>query len=83
MHATGRVGLTQDFKSALQEWLQSRDRPLPEYRLVGQLGPDHRKLFQVEVWSEGRSLARAEGRSKKEAEQQAARMALDALNQSR
>ena len=43
----GVVG--QDYKSALQELLQSRDRPLPEYRLAGTLGPDHRKLFQVEV----------------------------------
>ena len=39
----------QDYKSALQELLQSRDQPLPEYRLVGTIGPDHRKLFEVEV----------------------------------
>src|SRR5438874_9244813 len=39
----------QDYKSALQELLQSRDLPLPEYRLVGTLGPDHRKLFEIEV----------------------------------
>jgi ribonuclease III len=69
----------QDYKSALQELLQSRDLPLPEYRLVGALGPDHRKLFEVEVVVKGERLASASGPSKKEAEQDAARMALHAL----
>jgi ribonuclease III len=70
-----------DYKSALQEDLQSRDRPLPEYRLVGTLGPDHRKQFQVEVVVQGESIAQASGPSKKEAEQEAARLALDKLRQ--
>ena len=52
----------QDYKSALQELLQSRELPLPEYRLAGTLGPDHRKLFQVEVVVEGEALAEATGR---------------------
>ena len=69
----------QDHKSALQEYLQSHDRPLPEYRLVGTLGPDHRKLFEVEVGVQDEPLARATGPSKKEAEQEAARMALEKL----
>jgi ribonuclease-3 len=73
----GLVG--QDYKSALQERVQSRDRPLPEYRLVATLGPDHRKLFQVEVLVGGELLAEATGTSKKEAEQEAARLALDKL----
>jgi ribonuclease-3 len=72
-----RDGLAgQDHKSALQEYLQSRDEPLPEYRLTGTLGPDHRKLFQVEVLVRGEALAEATGASKKEAEQEAARLAL-------
>jgi ribonuclease-3 len=72
-----RDGLAgQDHKSALQEYLQSRDEPLPEYRLTGTLGPDHRKLFQVEVSVRGEALAEATGASKKEAEQEAARLAL-------
>jgi ribonuclease-3 len=72
-----RDGLAgQDHKSALQEYLQSRDEPLPEYRLTGTLGPDHRKLFQVEVLVRGEPLAEATGASKKEAEQEAARLAL-------
>jgi ribonuclease III len=69
----------QDHKSALQELLQGRELPLPEYRLVGTLGPDHRKLFQVEVVVNGESLAESTGPSKKEAEQDAARVALDKL----
>lgn len=71
--------LAQDYKSALQELLQSRDRPLPEYRVVSESGPDHRKLFQVEVSVSGEPLADATGRSKKEAEQEAARLALERL----
>ena len=71
----------QDYKSTLQELLQSRELPLPEYRLVGALGPDHRKLFEIEVVVKGERLASATGPSKKEAEQEAARMALRELNQ--
>jgi ribonuclease III len=75
-----RDGLAgQDHKSALQEYLQARDEPLPEYRLTGTLGPDHRKLFQVEVSVRGEALAEATGASKKEAEQEAARLALGKL----
>jgi ribonuclease III len=70
---------SQDYKSALQELLQARDQPLPEYRLVGTMGPDHRKLFQVEVVVNGEALAESTGPSKKEAEQDAARVALDKL----
>jgi len=69
----------QDYKSALQELLQSRDLPLPEYRLVGTLGPDHRKRFEIEVVVRGEPLASATGPSKKEAEQEAARAALEKL----
>ena len=69
----------QDYKSALQELVQGRNRPLPEYRVVGAIGPDHRKLFDVEVLVAGESLARATGPSKKEAEQEAARLALSRL----
>jgi ribonuclease-3 len=75
-----RDGVTgQDYKSALQEWLQSRDLPLPDYRLVGTAGPDHRKLFEIEVGVRGEPLASAIGASKKEAEQEAARAALEKL----
>jgi ribonuclease-3 len=74
------TALTGDFKSALQELLQARERGLPDYRIVGESGPDHRKVFDVEVWVSGEVLARAEGRSKKEAEQRAAQLALEQIN---
>jgi len=69
----------QDFKSALQELLQARDLPLPEYRLVSTLGPDHNKQFEIAVVVRGEPLASATGSSKKDAEQEAARAALDKL----
>jgi ribonuclease-3 len=69
----------QDYKSALQELLQSRDLPLPEYRIVGTSGPDHKKVFDIEVAVGGEALASATGGSKKEAEQEAARSALEKL----
>jgi ribonuclease-3 len=78
-----RDGVTgQDYKSALQELLQSRDLPLPDYRLLGTAGPDHRKLFEIEVGVRGEPLASATGASKKEAEQEAARAALEKLKKS-
>ena len=69
----------QDYKSALQERLQALGRPLPEYRLAGATGPDHRKRFSIEVVVEGDVLGSASGRAKKEAEQEAARLALAKL----
>jgi ribonuclease III len=65
-----------DFKSALQERVQSAGDPLPEYAVIGETGPDHHKLFQVQVRVGGTPMADAIGRSKKEAEQEAARLAL-------
>jgi ribonuclease-3 len=70
---------TADWKSALQEWLQASGRGLPVYRLAAAEGPDHRKRFEVEVLVGGAAEGRAVGRSKKEAEQQAAREALTKL----
>lgn len=68
-----------DHKSALQEWLQQRGRTPVEYRVQRESGPDHQKVFEVEVWYLSEKLSASEGRSKKEAEQQAARLALDVL----
>ena len=69
----------QDYKSALQERVQALGRPLPEYRIAGEAGPDHRKIFSVEVVVGGEVLAGASGKAKKEAEQEAARLALEKL----
>jgi ribonuclease-3 len=74
------AAFTEDYKSALQEWLQSHDRGLPAYRLAAEIGPAHRRLFDVEVLVDGEPVARGEGKSKKEAAQAAAKLALERLN---
>ena len=68
-----------DRKSALQEFLQGRGRPPAEYRLAGESGPDHQKVFWIEVWVDGECMATGKGSTKKEAEQRAARSALAQL----
>ena len=73
------AAFTEDYKSALQEWLQSHDRGLPSYRLAAELGPAHHRRFEVDVLVDGQPLARAEGRTKKEAAQAAAKVALAML----
>ncbi len=73
-------GMTRDHKSALQELLQSRDRGLPRYELVGTSGPPHRRVFETEILVGEEALARGEGRTKKESEQRAAERALAALD---
>ena len=67
--------LFQDYKTALQELAQGSGMPLPEYSVVGEVGPDHDKRFIVEV-KVGNLATRGEGSSKKEAQQQAAKHAL-------
>ena len=70
----------RDFKSALQERLQASGRPLPDYEVTAEQGPDHDKRFHVTVRVQGEVLASSEGRTKKEAEQAAARQALDKVD---
>jgi ribonuclease-3 len=69
-----------DFKSALQETLQGLGMPQPTYILVQEAGPEHRKTFTVEVRLDGKKsegfVGRAEGSTKKTAEQDAARQLL-------
>jgi ribonuclease III len=68
-----------DRKSALQEFLQGQGKPPAEYRLSAESGPDHQKVFQVEVWIKGERMASGEGSTKKEAEQRAAQSAMELL----
>ncbi|HYL09759.1 MAG TPA: putative dsRNA-binding protein, partial [Candidatus Acidoferrales bacterium] len=68
-----------DYKSGLQEFLQARGKAPANYRIRSECGPEHRKVFCVEVSVDGRTIASAEGSSKKEAEQAAARLALEDL----
>ena len=70
-----------DRKSALQEFLQARGQLSAEYRVASETGPDHQKMFLIEVWIDGACLASAKGSTKKEAEQRAARSALERLEQ--
>lgn len=71
--------LVNDYKSALQEHLQSSDSPGPIYRTVTTKGPDHKKRFIVEVSYRNKKLAKACGFSKKDAEQRAAQKAVKSL----
>ena len=68
-----------DAKSELQELLAARKQPVPVYNLVGQQGPDHDRLFSVEVTVDGVVLGQGQGRSKKAAQQSAAEAALARL----
>ena len=68
-----------DAKSELQELLAARKQPTPVYNLVDQQGPDHDRLFSVEVVVDGMVLGQGQGRSKKTAQQSAAEAALNRL----
>ena len=74
----GEVSLkrTVDFKTALQEVLQARGLGSVRYVAVSEIGPDHEKLFTVDVELAGQAIARGVGLTKKAAEQAAARQAL-------
>jgi ribonuclease III len=71
--------LDRDFKTQLQELAQSRFRATPRYRVVAEHGPDHSKTFEIELELKGEALGRGRGRSKKDAEQAAAKLAMDEL----
>ncbi len=83
--SSGRASKVTDFKSALQEKLQADSRPQPAYVMVKEVGPEHQKTFTIEARlyaiGEGRVefVGRAEGSTKKTAEQDAARQVLEYL----
>ena len=68
-----------DYKTALQELVQQKKNQVLSYTLVGESGPDHDKQFFVEVALNGQVIGKGSGSSKKRAEQDAARVAIDAL----
>ena len=68
-----------DYKTQLQELVQQKKNQVLSYALVGQSGPDHDKQFEVEVSLNGETVGRGIGRSKKRAEQEAARAAIEKL----
>ena len=73
--AEGAAGV-QDYKTQFQEWCQKRLETLPQYRTVRESGPDHQKTFEVQLTLQGDVVGMGVGRTKKEAEQMAAKQAL-------
>jgi len=71
--------LFRDFKTTLQELTQARFGITPEYKVLASRGPDHKKEFEVGVFIEGKEYARANGKSKKIAQQEAAQIAVKML----
>lgn len=84
--SAGKAGQITDYKSALQERLQAVGRPQPVYALVRESGPEHKKTFTIEARlmdaarGEAEFVGRADGATKKAAEQIAARQVLDYLS---
>ena len=71
--------LSKDYKTALQELTQATYGVTPTYKQLASKGPDHKKEFEIGIILEGDEIARAWGKSKKEAQQKAAKIALDKL----
>ncbi len=78
VHHTGHP-VFSDFKTILQEVVQKNPEEKVEYVLIGEEGPDHNKRFVVEVCLNSQMIGRGSGRSKKEAEQLAAKEALELM----
>lgn len=76
--ATKHVG-DKDYKTVLQEKLQENGDVKIEYHIIKEQGPDHNKRFEVEVSCNGKKLAKGQGKSKKEAQMNAAQQALENL----
>ena len=70
----------RDFKTTLQELTQAKFGETPEYKLLRAFGPDHMKEFEIAVVIQNKEISRAKGKSKKEAQQASAKLALDVLN---
>lgn len=68
-----------NYKSMLLEYAQSKQMAIPRYEVINETGPDHNKTFEVRALVDNREYGRGEGKSKKEAEQQAARRSLNRL----
>ena len=77
--ASKNVGL-KDYKTVLQEMLQVHGEVQIKYNIINEIGPDHDKTFTAEVECDGKKLASGIGRSKKAAEMEAARKAIEQLN---
>ena len=76
-------GTNRDFKTALQELVQRESGQVLTYRLTGESGPDHAKVFTVTVDLNGEPVGQGQGHSKKEAEQMAAQAAIGKIKEKR
>lgn len=73
------VNQVDNFKSALLEYTQAEKMSLPSYKVVSESGPGHDKIFEIMVIVDNKELGSGKGRSKKSAEQEAAKVALKTL----
>ncbi len=80
INSLGKTGFSADPKTALQQFVQQAEGDFLEYVIVGESGPDHMKEFSVEARLNSNVIGRGKGRSKREAEQAAAREALALFN---
>jgi ribonuclease-3 len=71
--------LSKDYKTTLQELTQATHGVTPVYKLIGSSGPDHKKEFEIAVVLDDQEVSRAKGKSKKDAQQKAAQIALEKL----
>ncbi|MBE9819031.1 ribonuclease III [Campylobacter concisus] len=71
--------LEKDYKTALQEVTQASLGVIPTYELIGTSGPDHKKEFEIALLLNGKEISRAVGSSKKQAQQLAAKIALEKI----
>ncbi len=71
--------LSRDYKTALQELTQATHGVTPTYALLGSKGPDHKKEFEIGIQLDGETIASSWGKSKKDAQQKAAKIALNLL----
>ena len=78
-HEREKTAAGRDYKTALQELIQRESGQVLTYRLIGESGPDHAKIFSMEVLLNGEAIGSGQGHSKKEAEQAAARAAVEKL----
>ena len=81
LEPAGRREVPRTLKRSLQEYAQKWLKVSPEYQLVQETGPAHARTFEVEVWVAGTPLGRGQGKSKKQASQEAAHQALLTLQQ--
>ena len=75
--------LSKDYKTALQELTQATHGVTPHYEMLGSSGPDHKKEFEIAIVLQEKTIAKAKGKSKKEAQQKAAKIALKELKESK